>query len=446
MKTLHLFIIVILFSSIFGFGAAYAEQPLLNFYNTSDRVLVGKIISLSQVPTMTGDATQYPNQTRYDVQVEAYYKDPQDSKLVTVYGYAKGIYYGQDPTYDVGDRVFLYLIKKNGFYQTQFPSFKLDNNCDARPMVPMSVLPFEGPEIAGPAGGSPFDFVDSGGSKRLTYMIGEKIHINFVATNYLPMVKYTTLNFLIKTDNNTKLVFNDTKQIMLPACDGNVPVSWDFVPENRGSYSVYANMSSSINMGGTGLLFTEPRMADGFLVKDNPSGVKIDTSPYPILSPLKQFKSGISPLNVKCSANYTLVIKKEDGSPACVKKNDTDNLMNKGWAINQFIVSEVYQNQGISVIQRDTGLLKYENGTFMQYMSIYVFINNFTKSSSSLQIQVLHDDVPYRTNVVSSTDILSDGFYKYQFVLNHAIFGSYKIIATYENRTSQTSFVIGIPP
>lgn len=164
------------------------------------------------------------------------------------------------------------------------------------------------------------------------------------------------------------------------------------------------------------------------------------------LSPLKQFKSGISPLNVKCSANYALVIKKEDGSPACVQLNDTDNLMNKGWAINQFIVSEVYVNQGISVIQRDTGLLKYENGTFVQYMSIYVFINNFTKSDSQLQVKVLHDDVPYRTDVVSSADVLPDGFYKYQFVLNHAIFGSYKIIATYENRTSQTSFVIGIPP
>ncbi|MHB8603478.1 MAG: hypothetical protein ACYC6W_11270 [Nitrosotalea sp.] len=340
MKTLHLSIIVILFSSIFGFGAAYAEQPLLKFYNTSDRVLVGKIISLSQVHTMTGDTTQYPNQTRYAVQVEAYYKDPQDFKLVTVYGYAKGIYFSQDPTYDVGDRVFLYLVKKNGFYQTQFPSFKLDNNCDARPMVPMSVLPFEGPEIAGPAGGSPFDFVGSDGSKRLTYMLGEKIHINFVATNYLPMVKYATLNFLIKTDNDTKLVFNDTKQIMLPACDGNVPVSWDFVPENRGSYSVYANMSSSISIGGTGFLFTEPRVADGFLVKDNPSGVKIDTSPYLILSPLKQFKSGTIPRDVTCWQGFQLIFKAEDGSPACVTSDTSSILVQRGWTHNNIILQK----------------------------------------------------------------------------------------------------------
>src|SRR5574340_755597 len=305
MKTLQLAIIAILFSSMIGFGAAYAEQPLLKFYNNSDRVLVGKIISSSQVHAMTGDTTQYPNQTRYDIQVEQYYKDPQDFKLVTVYGYAKGIYFAHDPTFDVGDRVFLYLVKKNGFYQIQSPSFKLDNNCDARPMVPMLTLPFEGPSISGPVGGSPFDFVDSNGSKRLYYMIGEKIHINFVATNYLPMVKYTTLNFLIKTDNDTKLVFNDTKQIMLPACDGNVPVSWDFVPDNRGSYSVHANMSSSISMGGTTFLFTEPMMQDSFDVYTDFSSVKIEKSPY-LLSPLKQFNSVHDPYSVVCISSLSL--------------------------------------------------------------------------------------------------------------------------------------------
>src|SRR5579885_1267253 len=264
MKTLYLLIIAILLSSIIGFGLAYAEQPLLDFYNASDRVLVGTIISSSQVHTITGDKTQYPNQTRYDIHVEQYYKDPQDFKLVTVYGYAKGIYLSQDPTFDVGDRVFLYLIKKNGFYQIQSPSFKLDNNCDARPMVPLSVLPFESPAISSPASKSPFDFIDSNGNKSLSSKVREKIHINFIATNYLPMVKYTTLNFQIKTDNDTKSVFNYTKQIMLPACNGNVPLSWDFVPEDMGSYSVFANMSSSINMGGAIFLFTEPTVKSSF--------------------------------------------------------------------------------------------------------------------------------------------------------------------------------------
>ncbi len=329
MKTLHLSIIMILISSTIGFGAAYAEQPLLNFYNNSDRVLVGTIISSSQVHTITGDKTQYPNQTRYDIQVEQYYKDPQDFKLVTVYGYAKGIYLSQDPTFDVGDRVFLYLVKKNGFYQIQSPSFKLGNNCDARPMVPLSVLPFESPAISSPASKPPFDFIDSDGNKRLYYKVGEKIHIDFVATNYLPMVKYTTLNFLIQTDNDTKPVFNDTKQIMLPACDGNVPISWDFVPENRGSYSVHANMSSSISMGGTSFLFNEPALQDNFDVYTQFSSIKIDKSPY-LLPPLQQFISTHDPYSVVCTPNLSLIVS-TDNIPACVKNSTAVKLWDRNW-------------------------------------------------------------------------------------------------------------------
>ncbi len=329
MKTLYLLIIAILLSSIIGFGSAYAEQPLLDFYNASDRVLVGTIISSSQVHTITGDKTQYPNQTRYDIHVEQYYKDPQDFQLVTVYGYAKGIYFSQDPTFDVGDRVFLYLIKKNGFYQIQFPSFKLDNNCDARPMVPLPVLPFESPAISSPASKSPFDFINSDGNKSLSFRVGEKIHINFIATNYLPMVKYTTLNFQIKTDNDTKLVFNDTKQIMLPACNGNVPLSWDFVPENMGSYSVSANMSSSINMGGTIFLFTEPTVKNSFGAFMYSSSVKLERSPY-ILPPLQQFASTHDPYSVVCTPNLSFVVS-TNNIPACVKNSTAVKLWDRNW-------------------------------------------------------------------------------------------------------------------
>src|SRR6185312_4084601 len=128
MKTLHLGIassLVIL--CMFVTQTSSASQPLLDSYNNSDLVLVGKIISQSQVPTTTSSPSQYPNQTRYDIQVEQYYKNPQQSHHVTVYGYAKGIYLSQDPTYDVGDRVFLYLHNENGFYQIQSDSLKLDN-------------------------------------------------------------------------------------------------------------------------------------------------------------------------------------------------------------------------------------------------------------------------------------------------------------------------------
>lgn len=50
------------------------------------------------------------------------------------------------------------------------------------------------------------------------------------------------------------------------------------------------------------------------------------------LSPLKQFKSGISAMDVKCSVDYVLVIKSEDGTPACVKQQTIPILVLRGWA------------------------------------------------------------------------------------------------------------------
>lgn len=50
-----------------------------------------------------------------------------------------------------------------------------------------------------------------------------------------------------------------------------------------------------------------------------------------ILSPLKQLKSGISSMDVKCSTNYVLVIKSKDGTPACVKQQTAQILVLRGW-------------------------------------------------------------------------------------------------------------------
>jgi len=50
------------------------------------------------------------------------------------------------------------------------------------------------------------------------------------------------------------------------------------------------------------------------------------------MSPLKQIKTGIVAKDVKCDQDLQLVIKAEDGSPACVKPNDATMLVQRGWA------------------------------------------------------------------------------------------------------------------
>ena len=49
------------------------------------------------------------------------------------------------------------------------------------------------------------------------------------------------------------------------------------------------------------------------------------------LSPLQQFKSGIKAEDVKCKEGLQLVIKAEDGSPACVKPDTAQTLIMRGW-------------------------------------------------------------------------------------------------------------------
>lgn len=50
------------------------------------------------------------------------------------------------------------------------------------------------------------------------------------------------------------------------------------------------------------------------------------------LSPLKQIKSGMKAQDVKCKYDLQLVIKAEDGSPACVKPTSVEKLVMRGWA------------------------------------------------------------------------------------------------------------------
>ncbi|MDE1873445.1 MAG: hypothetical protein KGH99_08225, partial [Thaumarchaeota archaeon] len=54
-------------------------------------------------------------------------------------------------------------------------------------------------------------------------------------------------------------------------------------------------------------------------------------------TPLKQFKSGISALDVKCNQGLQLILKSEDGSPACIKSDTSQILIKRGWGIEAII-------------------------------------------------------------------------------------------------------------
>ena len=61
------------------------------------------------------------------------------------------------------------------------------------------------------------------------------------------------------------------------------------------------------------------------------------TTPKPSapLTPLKQFKSGISAKDVQCQSGFSLILKASDGSPACVHSSSVQILIQRGWAAIQ---------------------------------------------------------------------------------------------------------------
>jgi len=52
-----------------------------------------------------------------------------------------------------------------------------------------------------------------------------------------------------------------------------------------------------------------------------------------LLSPLKQFNLGITPLDVKCRTGFELLLKSTTGTPACVTASSAVKLVSKGWGV-----------------------------------------------------------------------------------------------------------------
>jgi hypothetical protein len=87
-------------------------------------------------------------------------------------------------------------------------------------------------------------------------------------------------------------------------------------------------------------------------------------------SPLQQIKAGVSAQNVKCGVNFSLVIKSEDGSPACVKPDTAQILVERGWGTRMINV----QNTDFSFNYSITGGSVEEAKADMQSRALVISI------------------------------------------------------------------------
>lgn len=82
------------------------------------------------------------------------------------------------------------------------------------------------------------------------------------------------------------------------------------------------------------------------LTVENIPGTQIDKAI--VLSPLKQFKSGITAKDVKCKQDLSLVFKLEDGTPACVKPDTGTQLLKRGWGTDLEVIKVKNANASVA--------------------------------------------------------------------------------------------------
>jgi hypothetical protein len=176
------------------------------------------------------------------------------------------------------------------------------------------------------------------------------------------------------------------------------------------------------------LLQDAPKFDSWWTVDDNNNIFRNDqlnqnNLPFTILeSPLKQFKSGIAANDVKCKEGLQLVIKGNDDSPACVKLDTAQKLVERGWGSNADIPISLPYPIG-------------NNGTLSGVVSAYVYGGPLTTLSPNRSV---HYEVDvYATDGVTIVGrTLSDANAHYSIQLSA---GNY-IIYTY-NDTKQTHLV-----
>ncbi|MDH2908284.1 MAG: hypothetical protein PXX83_09355 [Candidatus Nitrosotalea sp.] len=110
--------------------------------------------------------------------------------------------------------------------------------------------------------------------------------------------------------------------------------------------------------------------------------------PLPNLSPLKQFESGIAANDVKCMSGFQLILKSEDGTPACVKSGTINVLIERGWAKPELYYVDSHVSPKVVLydhfydgIDKDNTTVSINNQTYYQTTLNYT-VDNLRKNTS----------------------------------------------------------------
>jgi hypothetical protein len=315
-KTLHISIIIVIGLMTFLLTHySYGElQPktLSQLYQEHKLILTGKVFSITDKPS--------ENLTAYDIQIITFLKNPATYSVVTVFVPDQA---NENVTthFNIGDKVQLYLDSGPKGYIVSPYSFKIEGKCDSFGPDYQSLS-----YVGGGVAFSPIRLYDLNGSVIVNGpFVNQEFQIGYDDVPFTPLI--TPLEISVKLEGNSNPLFHSIKQFNAPPCTEQNAM-WNFVAPQIGNYIIEAKRLGGIY---DDKILVENDLANysfSFSVKERPS----TNSVHIFLSPLKQIKSGISALNVKCEDNLVHIIKAEDNSPVCVKPDSADVLIKRGWA------------------------------------------------------------------------------------------------------------------
>lgn len=159
-------------------------------------------------------------------------------------------------------------------------------------------------------------------------------------------------------------------------------------------------------------------------------------------SPLKQFKSGIAANDVKCRQDLQLVIKSEDGSPACVKPQTAQKLVERGWA--KEIVSSASTEKTSQINPAPLELLLSINSTIIrpnQTLGIDIVLNN---TSPNVLVKDSQNDWPMEGLSMGPCELdpIGIGVYKGNYSPEN-VTGT-RPLQLYQNGTYQCPMLVGV--
>lgn len=255
---------------------------------TQELVLLGTIES----------AEARPGETEYTITVLEYVKTPLDfNKASTLH--AVGC--SEDQTggcvsFEKGQDALFILNEKNNILRVSEVSFVSPNpNCTIDEIFRYNDGKYDGLSLYQGSEDNPYLYTNRPITAQY-YHFNKNLEANSVDVT------------ITVVDDFPDILKEETIRLDLEECQPNAKAEMEFVIDSPGSFAIRATVDG--NGGGQ-------------------SFGGVDVIDY-VAPPLQQIQSGISPNEVECKA-YLVLIHKHDGSPACVKPETKQKLIERGW-------------------------------------------------------------------------------------------------------------------